>query len=68
MRHSDACSTQIAVVDRFLAKFTLSEQEIKILSNMSEPVDSEFFDALQHLQQIHSDCQLLLTTKNQTAG
>ncbi|GAN04653.1 conserved oligomeric Golgi complex subunit 6-like [Mucor ambiguus] len=66
--HSDACSTQIAVVDRFLVKFTLSEQEIKILSNMSEPVDKEFFDALQHLQQIHSDCQLLLTTKNQTAG
>lgn len=65
---SNACSTQIAIVDRFLAKFTLSEQEIKILSNMSEPVDNEFFDALQHLQQIHSDCQLLLTTKNQTAG
>jgi hypothetical protein len=51
-----------------LIKFTLSDQEIKILSTMSEPVDNEFFDALQHLQQIHSDCQLLLTTKNQTAG
>ncbi|KAL9542008.1 hypothetical protein MBANPS3_008824 [Mucor bainieri] len=66
--HSNACATQIAVVDRFLAKFTLSEQEIKTLSNMSEPVDNAFFDALQHMQQIHSDCQLLLTTKNQTAG
>jgi hypothetical protein len=56
------------VVDRFLAKFTLTEQEIKILSATSEPVNIEFFDALNHLQQIYSDCQLLLTTKNQTAG
>ncbi|KAI8083491.1 oligomeric Golgi complex subunit 6-like protein [Thamnidium elegans] len=66
--HSSACSTQIVVVDRFLEKFTLSENEIRILSVSSEPVNNEFFDALNHLQQIHSDCQILLTTKNQTAG
>lgn len=56
------------MVDRFLEKFTLSEKEIKILSDSSEPVNNEFFDALNHLQQIHSDCQLLLTTRNETAG
>ncbi|KAI9268424.1 oligomeric Golgi complex subunit 6 [Helicostylum pulchrum] len=66
--HSSACSTQIVVVDRFLEKFTLNENEIRILSVSSEPVNNEFFDALNHLQQIHSDCQILLTTKNQTAG
>ncbi|KAI9359441.1 oligomeric Golgi complex subunit 6 [Pilaira anomala] len=66
--HSSACSTRIAIVDRFLEKFTLSRDEIRILSVPSEPVNNEFFDALNHLQQIHSDCQLLLTTKNQTAG
>lgn len=65
---SSACSTQILVADRFLEKFTLNETEIRILSVSSEPVNSEFFDALNHLQQIHSDCQLLLTTKHQTAG
>ncbi|KAI7873950.1 oligomeric Golgi complex subunit 6 [Mucor mucedo] len=66
--HSSACSTQIVVADRFLEKFTLNETEIRILSVPSEPINNEFFDALNHLQQIHSDCQLLLTTKNQTAG
>ncbi|RCI04693.1 Golgi transport complex subunit 6, partial [Rhizopus stolonifer] len=67
-QHSAVCNTQIVIVDRFLEKFTLSEQEIKILSSSSEPVNHSFFDALEHLQKIHSDCQLLLITKNQTAG
>ncbi|CAO3620075.1 unnamed protein product [Mucor hiemalis] len=66
--HSSACSTQLVIVDRFLEKFTLDENEIRILSSTTEPVSNEFFEALNHLQQIHSDCQLLLTTKNQTAG
>lgn len=65
---SSACSTQLVIVDRFLEKFTLNADEIRILSSSTEPVSNEFFEALNHLQQIHSDCQLLLTTKNQTAG
>ena len=68
MKFRSACATRIAIVDRFLEKFTLNENEIKILGYSSEPIDHAFFDALNHLQQIHSDCQLLLTTKNQTAG
>jgi hypothetical protein len=67
-KYSSACSTQIVVVDRFLEKFTLNENEVRILSSVTEPVNNEFFEALYHLQQIHSDCQLLLTTKNETAG
>ena len=56
------------VVDRFLEKFTLGQDQIRILSASSDPVNHDFFEALHRLQQIHSDCQLLLTTKNQTAG
>ncbi|KAI8979432.1 oligomeric Golgi complex subunit 6 [Mycotypha africana] len=65
---SASYTTQIHVADTFLQKFTLSEQEVKTLNSSSEPIDASFFDALEHLQQIHTDCQLLLTTKNQTAG
>ncbi|OBZ81995.1 Conserved oligomeric Golgi complex subunit 6 [Choanephora cucurbitarum] len=67
-KHSSACNTQIVLVDRFLEKFTLTQQEIKLLSSSSEPISHEFFDALEHLHAIHNDCQLLLTTKHQTAG
>ncbi|ORE01924.1 oligomeric complex COG6 [Rhizopus microsporus var. microsporus] len=65
---SSAYSDQIAIIDKFIEKFSLSEQEISILNTPSEPVNDEFFVALDHLQQIHKDCQLLLTTKNQKAG
>lgn len=65
---SDSCTVQKTIADRFLEKFTLGEQEIKLLSSSSEPVDNDFFAALNHLQQIHNHCQLLLTTKNEKAG
>lgn len=66
--YSSACSNQITVVDKFLEKFTLNEREIKLLSTYLGPINDEFFEALNHLHQIHSDCQLLLTTTNQKAG
>ncbi|KAG1473576.1 hypothetical protein G6F56_000879 [Rhizopus delemar] len=65
---SSACLNQITVIDKFLDKFTLSEREIKLLSTYLGPINDDFFEALNHLQQIHSDCQLLLTTTNQKAG
>ncbi|KAI9473969.1 MAG: oligomeric Golgi complex subunit 6 [Benjaminiella poitrasii] len=65
---SMASSAQKTIVDRFLEKFTLTTEEIKILGDPSEPIDNDFFAALSHLRQIHNDCQLLLSTKHQTAG
>ncbi|KAI8376403.1 oligomeric Golgi complex subunit 6 [Radiomyces spectabilis] len=65
---SSACATRILIVDRFLEKFTLSESEISTLCSSSVPISGDFFKALKHLQQIHSDCKLLLMTTNQQAG
>ncbi|KAI9020905.1 oligomeric Golgi complex subunit 6-like protein [Phycomyces nitens] len=62
-----ACATRLLIVDGFLEKFMLNEEEIKILTS-SLPVGNAFFEALAHLQQIYSDCKLLLTTKHQQAG
>ncbi|KAG0163844.1 Golgi transport complex subunit 6 [Apophysomyces sp. BC1034] len=65
---SSACATRILIVDSFLEKFTLSDDEIRILCSSSVHISDEFFDALAHLQQIHNDCQLLLMTNHQQAG
>ncbi|KAI7850539.1 oligomeric Golgi complex subunit 6-like protein [Circinella umbellata] len=65
---SSACDTRLTIVDKFLEKFTLSEQEISTLCSSAVPIDNEFFIALDHLKQIHSDCRVLLMTHNQQAG
>ncbi|KAF7730169.1 Golgi transport complex subunit 6 [Apophysomyces ossiformis] len=65
---SSACATRILIVDSFLEKFTLSDEEIKILRSSSVSVNEGFFDALSHLQQVYNDCQLLLMTNHQQAG
>ncbi|KAI9244465.1 oligomeric Golgi complex subunit 6-like protein [Phascolomyces articulosus] len=65
---SSACDTRLLIVDKFLEKFTLSEQEINTLCSSAVPIDGEFFVALDHLKQIHSDCRVLLMTQNQQAG
>ncbi|KAL1919011.1 uncharacterized protein VTP21DRAFT_2392 [Calcarisporiella thermophila] len=62
-----SCDTRRRIIDTFLSHFTLSEDEIAILSSGSV-VDSRFFGALQHLEQINNDCQALLITENQRAG
>ncbi|KAI9484688.1 oligomeric Golgi complex subunit 6-like protein [Zychaea mexicana] len=65
---SSACDARITIVDKFLEKFTLSEQEINTLCSSAVPIGDDFFVALNHLKQIHSDCRVLLMTQNQQAG
>ena len=60
-----------AVVDAFLERFQLSNNEVKILSvgaANGAMIDSEFFDALRHVQSIHEDCKVLLRSSQQRAG
>ncbi|KAG0231611.1 Golgi transport complex subunit 6 [Actinomortierella wolfii] len=56
------------IMEAFLERFTLSESEITILCSTAMDVTSAFFDALQHLERIHSDCKALLITEHQQAG
>ncbi|KAG2171296.1 hypothetical protein INT43_002918 [Umbelopsis isabellina] len=63
-----ACDTQRIIIDSFLKTFMLSDEETEILCSPNAPVDSHFFIALEHLQQVHSDCRLLLMTEHQKAG
>ena len=64
----ETCKTRKIFIDAFLERFTLSEKEVTVLTSPDSEIGSGFFDALNHLQQIHGDCDKLLITENQRAG
>ncbi|CAG8527849.1 660_t:CDS:10 [Paraglomus brasilianum] len=62
------CKMRKMLIDAFLDRFTCSEKEITILTSLDVEIGPEFFEALNHLQKIYSDCDALLITENQRAG
>ncbi|GMJ12562.1 Conserved Oligomeric Golgi Complex 6 [Hibiscus trionum] len=54
------------IVSYFLRDYQLSPQEITALRD--EELDENFFKALSHVQEIHSNCKILLRTHHQRAG
>lgn len=56
------------IAQAFLARFTLSPQESQHLLNSDGTISIGFFNALDRLQQIMSDCTVLLVSDSQKAG
>lgn len=54
------------IVSCFLRDYQLSNQEISALRD--EELNENFFKALNHVQEIHANCKLLLRTHHQRAG
>ncbi|VVA93242.1 unnamed protein product [Arabis nemorensis] len=54
------------IVNCFLRDYQLSSEEIKALRE--DELNEDFFQALSHVQEIHSNCKLLLRTHHQRAG
>lgn len=54
------------IVSCFLRDYQLSNEEINALRE--EEIDDKFFKALLHVQEIHSNCKVLLRTHHQRAG
>ncbi|XP_010499721.1 PREDICTED: conserved oligomeric Golgi complex subunit 6 isoform X3 [Camelina sativa] len=54
------------IVNCFLRDYQLSNEEIKALRE--DELNENFFQALSHVQEIHSNCKLLLRTHHQRAG
>lgn len=54
------------MASHFLQRFQLSESEVDALK--ASELRAPFFDALARVQQIHTDCKLLLRTQHQRAG
>ncbi|KAG0254401.1 Golgi transport complex subunit 6 [Actinomortierella ambigua] len=65
---SEIGAVRQTIMEAFLERFTLSESEITILCSTAMDVTPAFFEALQHLERIHSDCKALLITEHQQAG
>ncbi|KAG0256026.1 Golgi transport complex subunit 6 [Mortierella polycephala] len=65
---SKICLVRQTIMEAFLDRFTLSESEITILCSTAMEVTPAFFDALEHLENIHADCNALLITEHQRAG
>ncbi|KAF9957617.1 Golgi transport complex subunit 6 [Mortierella alpina] len=65
---SNICMVRQTIMEAFLDRFTLSESEITILCSTAMDVTPSFFDALEHLENIHADCNALLITEHQRAG
>lgn len=58
-----------AMASRFVQRFQLSADEIKILrGSRNKEIDASFFEVLAHVRQIHTDCKLLLRSSQQRAG
>ncbi|KAL2057642.1 hypothetical protein ABVK25_002026 [Lepraria finkii] len=60
--------TKKQLLDAFNKHFIISEDELLILTTMSEKVDEHFFAILKRVKQIYVDCQVLFGTENQRLG
>ena len=60
--------TKLRVLEAFNLHFTISEEDLMVLSNTADPVEDNFFVVLAKIEKIHKDCQILLGTENQQLG
>ncbi|XP_065644854.1 conserved oligomeric Golgi complex subunit 6 isoform X2 [Hydra vulgaris] len=58
---------QSLLATSFIEHYQLKPNHIKVLRS-SNDVTEEFFEALKRAKEIHSDCKLLLLSKQQTTG
>ncbi|WAR63683.1 hypothetical protein PtB15_17B284 [Puccinia triticina] len=72
-KEDEAVTAKQLIVKAFLEKFTLKENEIQALTSREVTVNCSVFEAMDHCEQIRSDCAILLTgdsqsSKSETAG
>ncbi|OAV89292.1 hypothetical protein PTTG_01259 [Puccinia triticina 1-1 BBBD Race 1] len=72
-KEDEAVTAKQLIVKAFLEKFTLKENEIQALTSREVTVNCSVFEAMDHCEQIRSDCAILLigdsqSSKSKTAG
>jgi conserved oligomeric Golgi complex subunit 6 len=60
--------TKQQLLDAFNEHFILSEGDLTILTNSTEPVNERFFEIMNRVKQVRKDCEVLLGTENQSLG
>ena len=60
--------TKKQLLDAFNKHFIISEEDLRLLTGVTEAVDDRFFAILNRVKHIYVDCQVLLGTENQRLG
>ena len=60
------CLSRHLLVQTFLNEFTLSQDQIQVLTSPESPMDLEFFKALKHLQKVNSDARELMMVSDES--
>ena len=60
--------TKKQLLDAFNKHFIISEEDLLVLTGVTEAVEENFFTILNRVKQIYVDCQVLLGTENQRLG
>lgn len=60
-------SKKLEIAESFLEKFQISQSELNRLRS-TVPLDEKFFETLNKIQKIQTQCKLLLRTQHQSAG
>jgi hypothetical protein len=60
--------TKQQLLEAFNKHFTVSGEDLLVLTSSAEPVNDEFFVVLSRVKKIHGDCQVLLGSENQRLG
>ncbi|KAI9707191.1 MAG: Golgi transport complex subunit 6 [Candelina mexicana] len=68
MGQQNQVDTKQKLLDAFVAHFTISNEELTLLTSSAEPLDDRFFRSLSRIQKVHKDCQVLLGSENQRLG
>lgn len=61
LRRSQAeVQARVTVLDAFLARFTLSEEETDAMISRDVPVGPRFFEAMDRTERVRNDCRVLM--------
>lgn len=61
------CLSRHLLVQSFLNEFTLTQEQIQVLTNTDvQQLDLEFFKALKHLQKVNTDARELMAVSDES--
>lgn len=60
--------TKETLLRAFTEHFTISGEELDVLTSSGVPVDDEFFRIFKNVKRIYTDCEVLLASGNERVG
>ena len=63
-----AVETKQKLLRAFNEHYIVSEEDLNMLTSLTEPVDNRFYQIMNHVKQIRKDCEVLLGMEDQSLG